>query len=153
MAGDWKIELETEVGRVPMTRGRTLIARVVRINGRRCIDLRRWVNGADGRPTIPTAEGFAIAVERAGEVVRLVEELAAAAGVVPALDSDRLLDVADMVQVTKLSDRTIRRLAREAEEGRGDGFPKAIRVGPRALRWRVGEVQAYLKSLGEGPRP
>lgn len=54
----------------------TLVARIVRINGRDCGDLRVFAAKPDGG-TAATGKGVCFAVERAGDVLALVEKLAA----------------------------------------------------------------------------
>ncbi len=68
------------------------------------------------------------------------------------LDACRLLDVAELSALLKLSPRTLWRMAALASAGRGDGFPKPITIGPRLRRWRLADVRRYLDGLAGGRR-
>lgn len=66
------------------------------------------------------------------------------------LDACRLLTVAELSALLKLSPRTIWRLVALAEAGRGD-FPRAIRIG-KLRRFRATDVASYLAALAGGGR-
>jgi len=68
----------------------------------------------------------------------------------PTVDACRLLDVTELSALLKLSPRTIWRLAALNKAGHGDGFPRAITIGPRLRRWRAVDVARYLDSLSRG---
>jgi predicted DNA-binding transcriptional regulator AlpA len=38
-----------------------------------------------------------------------------------------------------------------AEAGQGD-FPRPLRIGPKTVRWRLSDVEAYLAALAGGGR-
>ena len=57
-------------------------------------------------------------------------------------DDERLIPRGEVESRTGLSRSTIYRLMRAGQ------FPTPIRVGPRAVRWKLSEVNAYL-----APRP
>ena len=65
------------IGRCPKNSQRQLIARIVEIGGRKCADLREFVDTAEGPKY--TKRGVCIAVESFSRVVALVEKLAHAA--------------------------------------------------------------------------
>jgi len=54
-----------------------------------------------------------------------------------------LLSAADLSARFGMSQPTIRRLARNDPE-----YSKALRIGPRAVRWNEAEVTRYLDRLG-----
>jgi predicted DNA-binding transcriptional regulator AlpA len=58
----------------------------------------------------------------------------------------RLLDVKELAAVLGMHPRSIWRLAAMAEAGQGN-FPKPLRIGPKTIRWRLVDVQAYLAAL------
>ena len=70
---------------------------------------------------------------------------------VKALDACRLLDVRELSELTKLSQRTLWRMAALSEAGQSD-FPRAITVGPKLRRWRAVDVAGYLARLAGGGR-
>ena len=55
--------------------------------------------------------------------------------------SERLLPLREVVELTGLSKRSLYRLG-----GKGQ-FPHPVKVGPRASRWRLSEIQAWLRTL------
>ena len=62
----------------------------------------------------------------------------------------QLLDVREVAGLLRMHPRSIWRLAALAEAGQ-DKFPKPLRIGPKTIRWRLSDVQAYLAFLaGEG---
>ena len=64
----------------------------------------------------------------------------------------QLLDVRQLAVTLGMHPRSIWRLAAMAEAGQGN-FPKPLRIGPKTIRWRLSDVQAYLAALaGEGSR-
>jgi predicted DNA-binding transcriptional regulator AlpA len=60
----------------------------------------------------------------------------------------RLLTVAELAAALGVHERTCWRLAAMAEAGQGD-FPRPLRIGPKTVRWRVADVEAYLAALTE----
>ena len=60
----------------------------------------------------------------------------------------RLLTVKELAAALGVHERTCWRLAAMAEAGQGD-FPRPLRIGPRTVRWRVADVEAYLAALTE----
>lgn len=61
----------------------------------------------------------------------------------------KLLTVKDLAAALGVHERSVWRLSAEAEAGRGD-FPSPLRIGPKTIRWRVADVEAYLASLAAG---
>ena len=61
----------------------------------------------------------------------------------------QLLDVKQMASALGINPRTVWRLAALAEAGQSN-FPKPLRIGPKTIRWRLSDVQAYLAALAEG---
>ncbi|MXZ73643.1 MAG: AlpA family transcriptional regulator [Gemmatimonadetes bacterium] len=55
------------------------------------------------------------------------------------MSNDRFVTVRDVLQMTHLSRTTIYRLMAEGI------FPKPIKVGLRAVRWKESEVQRYIE--------
>ena len=66
-------------------------------------------------------------------------------------ETTRLLTVAELAAALGVHERTCWRLAAMAEAGQGD-FPRPLRIGPRIIRWRIAEVEAYLAALAAGGR-
>jgi predicted DNA-binding transcriptional regulator AlpA len=58
----------------------------------------------------------------------------------------RLLTVKELAAALGVNERTCWRLAAMAEAGHGD-FPRPLRIGPRVVRWRLADVEAYLAAL------
>ncbi|MBE3123873.1 MAG: helix-turn-helix domain-containing protein [Planctomycetes bacterium] len=63
----------------------------------------------------------------------------------------KLLTVKDLAVLLGIHERTCWRLAAMAEDGHG-AFPKALRIGPKTVRWRPADVEAYLAALAGGRR-
>jgi len=64
----------------------------------------------------------------------------------------KLLTVKDLADLLGIHERTCWRLAAMAEDGHGD-FPRPLRIGPKTVRWRPSDVEAYLGALaGEDGR-
>jgi len=67
-------------------------------------------------------------------------------------DGMKLLTVKDLADLLGIHERTCWRLAAMAEDGHGD-FPRPLRIGPKTVRWRPSDVEAYLGALaGEDGR-
>ena len=66
-------------------------------------------------------------------------------------ETTRLLTVTELAAMLGIHERTCWRLAAMADAGQGD-FPRPLRIGPRVVRWRVVDVEAYLTSLAAGGR-
>ena len=65
-----------------------------------------------------------------------------------AIAACHLLDVKQLAGLLGIHERTVRRLAAMAEAGHGD-FPRPLRIGPKTVRWRLADVEAYLAALAE----
>jgi predicted DNA-binding transcriptional regulator AlpA len=61
----------------------------------------------------------------------------------------QLLAVKQLAAMLNIHERTCWRLAAMAEAGRGD-FPKPLRIGPKTVRWRLSDIEAYLAALASG---
>jgi len=61
----------------------------------------------------------------------------------------RLLTVKELAEMLSVHERTCWRLAGMAEQGHGN-FPKPLRIGPKTVRWRLSDVEAYLAALAGG---
>jgi predicted DNA-binding transcriptional regulator AlpA len=61
-------------------------------------------------------------------------------------EGTKLLTVKELAAMLGVNERTCWRLAAMAEAGHGD-FPRPLRIGPRTVRWRVADVEAYLAAL------
>ncbi|MGB2754678.1 MAG: AlpA family phage regulatory protein [Phycisphaerae bacterium] len=59
-----------------------------------------------------------------------------------------LLDVKQLGSALGMHPRSIWRMVAMAEDGHGN-FPRPLRIGPKTIRWRLSDVQAYLASLAE----
>ena len=57
--------------------------------------------------------------------------------------ADRLLTMNDVRELTRLGETKLREMI---DAGK---FPKARQVGPRAVRWRLSDVEAWIESLPE----
>ena len=62
------------------------------------------------------------------------------------LERVQLLDVRQLATTLGMHPRSIWRLAAMAEAGQGN-FPRPLRIGPKTIRWRLSDVQAYLAAL------
>ena len=58
----------------------------------------------------------------------------------------QLVTVRELSSLLKEHPGTIWRQTALAEAGHGD-FPKPLRLGPKTIRWRLSDVQAYLDRL------
>ena len=58
----------------------------------------------------------------------------------------QLLDVKEVAGLLRIHPRSIWRLAAQGEAGQGN-FPRPLRIGPKTIRWRLSDVQAYLTCL------
>ena len=58
----------------------------------------------------------------------------------------KLLTVKELAEMLGVHERTCWRLAAMAEQGHGN-FPKPLRIGPKTVRWRLSDVEAYLAAL------
>jgi excisionase family DNA binding protein len=66
-------------------------------------------------------------------------------------DHVKLLTVKELAAALGVHERTCWRLAAMAEAGRC-AFPKPLRIGPKTVRWRLADVEAYLAALAAGSR-
>ena len=66
-------------------------------------------------------------------------------------DDLRLLNVRELAAMLGIHERTCWRLAGLAEDGHGN-FPKPLRIGPKTVRWRLSDVEAYLAALARDMR-
>jgi len=66
------------------------------------------------------------------------------------LIASQLLTVKDLAQILNVNERTCWRLSAKADAGQGD-FPRPVRIGPRTIRWRLVDVEAYLAALAGKP--
>jgi predicted DNA-binding transcriptional regulator AlpA len=62
-----------------------------------------------------------------------------------------LLAVKQLAAMLGIHERTCWRLAALAEDGHG-GFPRPLRIGPKTVRWRMADVEAYLAALAGDTR-
>ena len=61
-----------------------------------------------------------------------------------------LLTCEDLAARLKLHKGTIWRLVALAEAGLPcNGFPRPLRLGPKSVRWRTADVEAYLAGLAQ----
>jgi len=65
-------------------------------------------------------------------------------------DQVQLLTVKELAAALGVHERTCWRLAAQAEEGLVE-FPTPLRIGPKTVRWRLVDVQAYLAALAGEP--
>jgi predicted DNA-binding transcriptional regulator AlpA len=63
----------------------------------------------------------------------------------------QLVDVKKLAAALGVHQRSVWRLVALAEAGRSR-FPVPLRIGPKTIRWRLSDVQAYLTLLA-GERP
>ena len=63
----------------------------------------------------------------------------------------KLLTVKDLAAMLGVHERTCWRLAAMADAGQGD-FPRPLRIGPKTVRLRLSDVEAYLAALAGGGR-
>ena len=61
----------------------------------------------------------------------------------------QLLDIREVAELLRVHPRTLWRLAAQAEAGQSE-FPRPLRIGPKTVRWRLADLQAYLGSLVKG---
>ena len=61
----------------------------------------------------------------------------------PEMSNDRLLHRDEVLEMSTLSESTIYRLMSAGK------FPRPIRIGPRAVRWRLSAILHYLESCPE----
>jgi len=66
-------------------------------------------------------------------------------------DQLKLLTVRELAAALGVHERTCWRLAALSEAGQGD-FPRPLRIGPKTIRWRLADVEAYLAALAGGRR-
>jgi predicted DNA-binding transcriptional regulator AlpA len=66
-------------------------------------------------------------------------------------DGMKLLTVKNLADLLGIHERTCWRLAALAEAGQDD-FPRPLRIGPKTIRWRMADVEAYLEALAVGSR-
>jgi prophage regulatory protein len=59
-----------------------------------------------------------------------------------------LLDVKELAANLGICARSCWRLSALAESGHGR-FPRPVRIGPKTIRWRLADVEAYLAGLAE----
>ena len=60
---------------------------------------------------------------------------------------DRLLKRREVEEITGLSRSTIYRMVKTGQ------FPQPVRVGPKAVRWRLSDIIAWLESRPLAGRP
>jgi excisionase family DNA binding protein len=60
----------------------------------------------------------------------------------------KLLTVRELAAALNVHERSVWRLAAEAEAGQSN-FPRPLRIGPKTVRWRLADVEAYLAALAE----
>jgi predicted DNA-binding transcriptional regulator AlpA len=63
-----------------------------------------------------------------------------------------LLDVRTVAGLLAMSVRNVWRQAALSEAGHGS-FPKPLRLGPKIVRWRLGDMEAYLSGLAGERKP
>jgi predicted DNA-binding transcriptional regulator AlpA len=61
-------------------------------------------------------------------------------------NSRKLISVTELAAMLDIHERTCWRLAALAEAGQSD-FPRPLHIGPRIVRWRLTDVEAYLETL------
>ena len=60
----------------------------------------------------------------------------------------KLLTVEELAGALGVHKRTCWRLAAQAEAGQGR-FPPPLRLGPKTVRWRLADVEAYLAHMAD----
>ena len=71
----------------------------------------------------------------------------------PALPSTcRLVTIKELAAALKMHTRTCWRLVALAEAGHSN-FPRPLRIGPKTVRFRVCDMEAYLRALAGEGRP
>jgi len=63
------------------------------------------------------------------------------------VDSLKLLSVKQVADLLGVSPRTCWRLAAAAEAGLSS-FPRPLRLSAKCVRWRLGDLRAYVDRLG-----
>jgi predicted DNA-binding transcriptional regulator AlpA len=58
----------------------------------------------------------------------------------------KLLTVKELAAMLGVHERSVWRMSAQAEAGHGD-FPRPLRIGPKTVRWRLADVEAYLAAL------
>ena len=64
----------------------------------------------------------------------------------------QLLTVKELASALGVHQRTCWRLAAKAEAGEGR-FPPPLRIGPKTVRWRLADVEAYLAHMAGKSAP
>ena len=57
-----------------------------------------------------------------------------------------LLTVKELAATLGVHERSVWRMAAMAEAGHGN-FPRPLRIGPKTVRWRLSDIEAYLAAL------
>jgi len=60
--------------------------------------------------------------------------------------AESLLNVKQLAAMLGIHERSVWRLSGLAEAGHGP-FPRPLRIGPKTIRWRRADVEAYLAAL------
>lgn len=63
----------------------------------------------------------------------------------------QLLTVKEVAKILGIHHRSVWRLAGLTESGNGN-FPRPLRIGPKTIRWRLADIEAYLTALAEDSR-
>jgi predicted DNA-binding transcriptional regulator AlpA len=69
----------------------------------------------------------------------------------PTVAACQLLTVKDVAALLKVHPRSVWRESARAETGLSV-FPRPLRLGPKMVRWRLADVEAYVAALA-GERP
>ena len=77
MSADQIIEVEAEVGSFPKNASSSVVGRVTRVHGVRCVDLRVFAVNTAGE-SVPTRAGVCVRTEQLPELQKLVAALVAA---------------------------------------------------------------------------